>query len=46
MMKGAHSLAPGDRQEVYRGYPPGMAASSSVLASAAGEYWVGTGGGA
>ena len=31
---------------VYRGYPPGMEASSSALVSAAGEYWVGTGGGA
>ena len=30
---------------VYCGYPPGMVASSSVLASAAGIYWVGTGGG-
>ena len=31
---------------VYCGYPPGMAASSSALALAAGVYWVGTGGGA
>ena len=30
---------------VYCRYPPGMAASSSVLALAAGVYWVGTGGG-
>ena len=44
-MKGAGSLAPEDRQVVYRGYPSGMAASSSELASAAGVYWVGTGGG-
>ena len=44
-MKGARSLAPEDWQVVYCGYPPGMAASSSVLALAAGEYWVGTSGG-
>ena len=45
MTKGARSLAPGDQQGVYHGYPPGTAASSSALVSAAGEYWVGTGGG-
>ena len=45
-MKGARSLAPRGRLVVYHGYPPGMEASSSALASAAGEYWVGTGGGA
>ena len=44
-MKGAHSLALGDWLVVYRRYPPGMAVSSSALASAAGVYWVGTGGG-
>ena len=31
---------------VYRRYPPGTGVSSSALASAAGECWVGTGGGA
>ena len=45
MMKGARSLAPEGWLAVYHGYPPGMAASSSALASAAGVYWVGTGGG-
>ena len=31
---------------VYHRYPPGMVASSSLLASSAGVYWVETGGGA
>ena len=44
-MKGAHSLAPEAQLVVYCGYPPGIEASSSVLASSVGIYWVGTCGG-